>query len=390
MKKLLYITPVLMLIFWTACNQLESTTDYSSTPILPEVNYNYVPDDAPSWISSVITPTNPDSLLAFFGNNIKVTNEGAKLGRVLFYDKALSLNNSVSCGSCHQQRFAFADNKAFSKGLMPGDTKRNSLQIVNVLNTSNLFWDSRASDLKKMVLMPVQDHIEMGFENVNHLPKKLAQLDYYAPLFKEAFGNEEISTDKIANALTQFVKSMVSYSSKYDQFDDLGTGLSALELQGKELFFNELSCNSCHSGNTFSGTYNGAVANIGLDLVYQDKGAAGITQLQPFIDDFGIVDSLFFGDFFISGAFKIPTLRNIELTAPYMHDGRFNTLEEVVEHYATGIKPHTALDWRLTDFVNGQIEITEADKKALVAFMKTLTDERFVSAPRFSDPFVVR
>src|SRR5690606_16078816 len=109
---------------------------------------------------------------------------------------------------CHKQQFAFADPAQFSKGLMPGDTKRNSPHLVNLFNSNNFFWDGRSSDLKEMVMMPVKDHIEMGFENIENLPAKLGQLDYYAPLFVDAFGDETVTTDRIAIALTQFVKSI--------------------------------------------------------------------------------------------------------------------------------------------------------------------------------------
>lgn len=397
MKKLTIIFAISALMIWAACNKETEGNLHSSVPILPDNYYTYVPADAPDWILNSIAPTGPQPAPDIEHSwSIKVTDAGATLGRVLFYDKALSLNNNVSCGSCHKQQFGFADPIAFSNGLMPSPTKRNSMHIVNVFSSTNLFWDGRASDLKAMVLMPVQDHIEMGFENIDNLPKKLEQLDYYPELFKAAFGDESITNDKISFALTEFVKSLVSYNSRYDMYNRGAGSLTGLELEGLRLFTEKYDCASCHNEPNFGAGYYGGVANIGLDRSYVDKGAE-LTLFDPiFFDVFGNNIDLPLPPFnpdevtqrSVEGAFKIPSLRNIVLTRPYMHDGRFATLEEVIEHYATGVKPHPDLDWRMQDFRDGSATITDLEKQALVAFLKSLTDYTFLSEPRFSDPFV--
>ncbi len=313
-----------------------------------------------------------------FGTN-QIKNEVATLGRVLFYDKKMSLNNTIACGSCHLQSKAFSDALPFSFGFKGVSTTRNSMAIANPMLTSNLFWDSRSKSLQDMVLKPVQNHIEMGMEDLSFLTKKLRETKYYPALFKKAFGDENVSTDRVNTALMQFMTSMVTHNSKFDEgqktkFDNF----TPLEKMGKDLFFsNRLSCNKCHDGTNFSladaQTFNNeyssrevqGTANIGLDMVYKDQGRG-------------------------EGKFKIPTLRNVELTAPYMHDGRFKTLEDVVEHYNNGIKAHPNLDRNMKD-ANGaprRLNLTSVEKTALVSFLKTLTDDKYTNDTKYSDPFL--
>lgn len=327
-----------------------------------------------------------------------VTNEGATLGRVLFYDTQLSINNRISCSSCHKQKNGFADNKTFSVGFEEKITPRNSMAIVNPVLNNSLFWDSRANNVEELVSQPIMNHIEMGMESMADLSKKIETIYYYAPLFKKAFGSEEIKEDRIISALSQFLRSMVSMESKFDKAASNGfNNFTNSELRGKEIFFSvEANCSSCHKGinfsapdgvgagsslkgldnfmlpeegfdqgnNEYAGPEIKGTANIGLDLKYSDNG-------------------------FGKGQFKIPTLRNINLTSPYMHDGRYASLEEVVEHYNSKIKLHENLDKKFVK--NGKaktLNLRDTDKKALVNFLKTLTDENFVNAERFSDPFI--
>jgi cytochrome c peroxidase len=355
---------------------------------LPEENEDYI--DA-NYATSLSESTRQiPSLL----RNSGVTNEGAKLGRVLFYDTQLSLNNRVSCASCHDQKSGFADNKAFSVGFENRVTPRNSMAIINPVVNNSLFWDSRSHSIEELISEPIQNHIEMGMENMDQLVKKLKTIDYYDDLYSEAFGNSEITEDKTVNALSQFLRSMVSMTSKFDVGAASGfTNYSDLELRGKDIFFSaEANCSTCHKGVNFSAPdgagagssiknsffvennvsqdhseYAGpeimGTANIGLDMVYSDNG-------------------------FGRGQFKIPTLRNIELTGPYMHDGRYASLEEVVDHYSSKIQLHENLDDK---FLNGGnvklLNLDEQEKASLVAFLKTLTDTDFIEAKRFSDPF---
>jgi cytochrome c peroxidase len=332
-----------------------------------------------------------------------VTDSKAKLGRVLFYDQKLSLNNAISCGSCHHQAKGFADGLAFSPGFEGRTTTRNSMAISNpAMSHSGMFWDRREKSVLDMSLRPITNHIEMGMEDLTILEKKLGAIDYYPQLFSEAYnGSPVVSKAKISECIAAFVRSMISWDSKFDEgrssnfvnftteekrgMDIFGGPNFAKTLDnttsGNVDFFNvqDGACNGCHNAPMFndaSNTFGGSAyddnsfdnsiggVNIGLDKVSKDVGTG-------------------------KGAFKIPTLRNVELTFPYMHDGRFKTLEEVVTHYNEKIQPSNNLHRKLKD-KNGnpkRLNLTPNDQKALVAFLKTLTDKKFISDPKYSDPF---
>lgn len=309
--------------------------------------------------------------------NNAITNNGATLGRVLFYDPRLSLNNSVSCATCHKQEFAFSDNTAKSVGYEGQLTARNTPAIINAGQKATYFWDGRESLLENMVLMPVKHRVEMGLEETSVLEQKIASIDYYPELFRKAFGTTEVTSARISRALAQFVRSMVSNGSDLD----LGM-LTPEESAGRTVFISK-QCNTCHrssnlggdniSSNPYSGNSSVSnAANIGLDVVYADKGIMALNS-----------------DATSDGAFKIPSLRNIAYTAPYMHDGRFKTIEEVIEHYNSGIAASERLDVVLRDSLNQpmRMNMTNADKQALAAFLRALSDDRIVTDIRFSNPF---
>lgn len=312
-----------------------------------------------------------------------ITNEGATLGRVLFFDKQLSYNNQASCASCHAPGKAFADDQAFSKGLNGEFTSRNAMALTNMDNAGSFFWDSRARSLEEAVLLPIQNHIEMGFENLSALESKLNKIEYYQRLFKNIFGVNRITRNEVSSALAQFVRSINSANSKLDQEMEQGfPSFTSQEMMGKNIF--EKNCALCHTGITFPVFMGGqeyespggsGFANNGLDNVYKDKG---VEQSRLKISD---------GE----GFFKIPNLRNIELTAPYMHDGRFKTLGEVIEHYNAGIVWNKDLDPNLLNPGNPalakKMNFSQADKDALIAFLKTMTDRTILTDVRFSDPF---
>lgn len=347
--------------------------DYKQ-PQLPATSYDYVS----------LSKQLPSNL-------ISVTNDKATLGRVLFYDKTLSVNNFIACGSCHVQQMGFADGRRFSEGFELLTTPRNSPAIINAGAMRKYFWDARATKgLKDMVLMPVQNHLEMGIENLQYVEAKLAAVPYYAPLFKKAFGSEEVTESKVREALANFLASVVTANNKFDKWSRTGqtSHFTPIEKQGLELF-NSLHCVSCHSLDLSSISWNSErLANIGLEMNYKDKGAFDVNG---------------------EGVFKVPSLRNVGLTAPYMHDGRFNTLEEVVDHYNSGIVKHPNLDWSLTNhnlanfnswlpieqqrpIIGGmddpaRLSLTDNEKTALVAFLKSLTDYSMISNPAYSDPF---
>jgi cytochrome c peroxidase len=345
---------------------------------LPSTPFNYANIALPVYL-------NTGNILAQINTppNNPITNDGATLGRVLFYDKNLSLNNSISCASCHKQQNAFSDNVRLSLGFNGGNTGRNSMTLVNARYYPNgmFFWDQRATTLEMQTLMPIQDHVEMGM-TLAQLEVRLRGLAYYPPLFTRAFGNDLISSDRVSRALSQFVRSIVSYQSKYDAGranfvaqpppppNAVFPNFTPQENRGKEIFLSPLGgCSPCHGSETFTAP---SEKNNGLDMMTIDRGFGGVTN-NPVND----------------AQFKATTLRNVELTAPYMHDGRFNTLEEVVEHYSTGVKNHPTLSPQLR-LLNGQprnINLSPADKAALVAFLKTLTDQNLVSDVKYSNPF---
>ena len=324
-----------------------------------------------------------------------ITNDGATLGRVLFYDTQLSKNNTISCASCHPRRMGFADPKQFSKGFEGEPTKRNSMSLANLRFTNvqghrpGFFWDERAPTLEAQALMPIQDKVEMGM-TLAELEKRLAGLSYYAPLFDAAFGTPEVTSDRVGKALAQFMRAMIAMDAKFDRAAPAGGDYSADfedftpdENLGKSLFIdgvggvNEHGCAHCHIPPTFAMT---KAQNVGLAMKYKDRGLGSLDR--PPNDPFTPSDD---------GKFKASSLRNIELTAPYMHDGRFTTLAKVVEHYSDAVHPHE----NLTVAFEGQesatspagLKLTAQEKAALVAFLKTLTDLTLGTDPRFADPF---
>jgi cytochrome c peroxidase len=336
---------------------------------LPETPYRYADIDLPAHYKTPVAQR--------FDNtpaDNPVTDLGATLGRVLFYDTRLSANNTVSCGSCHVQKNAFADPNRFSKGVEGKRTDRHAMSLVNLrYNTrGRAFWDERANNLEAAVLVPIQSKLEMG-QDVNRLVEMLSKDKIYPELFKKAFGDSKVTPERTAKALAQFLRSMVSYQSKYDEGlakvtsvrDDF-PNFTVQENRGKALFVS--NCASCHQPPGQDVHFSMiAVANNGLDTDWKtaDGGVGAIT-----LDGHDI------------GLFKSPSLRNVEHTGPYMHDGRFDTLEKVIDHYSKEVKPHPNLDPRMV-----RLNFTDTEKAALIAFLKTLTDQKFLTDPRFSDPF---
>jgi len=306
-----------------------------------------------------------------------ITNVGARLGRVLFYDTRLSINNKISCASCHVAKFGFSDSARFSQGLDGKTTHRHSMGLTNsrIQPIQKFFWDASADILRDQVAMAVTSEVEMGM-TFSEVIERLKATDFYAGLFNDAFGGPHISKDRITAALGQFVRAMVAKNSKFDlaateegRFFPPLAAFSKKENDGYKIFV-ESNCVSCHSVPHFASHFP---SNNGLDATNEkDKGLGGVTE-----------------SVFDEGLFKAPPLRNIELTAPYMHDGRFKTLEEVVEHYNSGIQPNPALSPELMDNsgMPKRLNLSTYQKEALVDFLKTLTDTYFVDDPRFEDPF---
>lgn len=363
-----------------------------------------------------------------------VNSEMATLGRVLFYDKNLSGNNAVSCGSCHKQENAFADNVRFSRGFDGRELKRNSPSIQGIrgfkskfnflfnngVNTQTqletkptadnqepvlLFWDGRQSSAMNMVLNPVLNHNEMNMPDFATLEAKLKTVKYYPDLFKAAYGDENITRDRIAFAMQAFMACLntsdgssantlqFTSSSMPNSITNATANLTPLEKEGHQLFHVKYNCAKCHDPSNTGGYNGGSVPsnnvnqqnvffnngtptpvffNIGLDARVQDRGLAAVT-----------------GNPKDAGLFKIPTLKNISVTAPYMHDGRYATLNDVIDHYSQNIQNSENLSpfLRNIDGTPRKMNVLPNEKIALVAFLKTLKDDDFLTSPMYSDPF---
>ncbi|WP_421789680.1 cytochrome-c peroxidase [Hyphobacterium sp.] len=309
-----------------------------------------------------------------------ITNPGAALGRVLFYDRRLSLNNTVSCATCHIQSVGFSDTLALSRGFDGEFTTRHSPGLTNARYYANghFFWDERAETLEDQTLAPIVSPVEMGL-TLEQAVSRIAAEGFYGDLFTDAFGDPEITTDRMARAMAQFMRSMVSFNSPFDQAlaaGPVGSGAFQAELTdeqylGLQLFMpvpgsqiNDLGCAACH----------GTLAHISDDVHNIGLNAGNDPDADP---GNGL------------GEFKAPSLRNIGVRTHFMHDGRFSTLAEVIEHYNSGVIGSPNLDPRLRAG-RGQplrLNLTSEEAAALEAFLHTLTDNDFLTDPRFSDPF---
>ena len=309
-----------------------------------------------------------------------LTEEGVLLGRHLFYEKKLSGDNTMSCGSCHQQKKAFTDGKALAVGIKGIEHKRNTMSLANMMWFFDYNWDGSASSLEEQARGPIENSIELH-QDLQEATEELQATTLYPPMFQKAFGSATITEENILNALAQFQRTLISANSKYDRFGEGKELLTPAEEEGRKLFITHPepsiglrggNCADCHGTGLFSMRNS---SNNGLDKTLTDLGYGAITGRE--------VDQ---------GKFKVPSLRNIALTAPYMHDGRFKTLEEVLDHYNEHINydsPNISpLILEASNEVNGtSLRLTREEKQKIIAFLKTLTDSTFISDPKFSDPF---
>jgi len=301
-----------------------------------------------------------------------ITDAGATLGRVLFYDRRLSANQSMSCASCHQQALGFTDASRFSVGVTGavGEYHAPALANARFYARGKFFWDERAATLEAQVLQPVANPVEMNLPLVELTPR-LTAAAFYAPLYRAAFGTTEISLDRTARALAQFIRAMQASRSRYDRAftgapapgggPNFAAVFTAQEQRGQQLFAGAGRCARCHI--THAQILN-EPANTGLDATITDEGVG-------------------------NGRFKSPSLRNVAVRGHFMHDGRFTTLEQVVDFYDHGVQANPGLDPRLRgpDGRPRRLNLSAADRAALVAFLKTLTDEQLLTDVRFSNPF---
>lgn len=295
-----------------------------------------------------------------FENN-PLTREGFELGRLLFNDTRLSRDNSTSCGSCHQPFAAFAQtDHIFSHGVDGLVGTRNSPGIFNLAWHPSFFWDGGVNHIESQPLSPIENPVEMD-EKLENIIAKLSDDANYRKRFKTVFGSEEVTTQRMMRALTQFMVAMISDNSRYDQYMRGETTLTAQEISGLSVF--EGFCSNCHKAPLFS---DFSFRNNGLPVSgINDSGRAHITRQA---------EDLY--------KFKVPTLRNLKYTAPYMHDGRFRTLDQVLDHYENGIVPSATLD----PLLGNSIRMTAQQKEDLKAFLNTLNDESFVKDARFAEP----
>lgn len=294
--------------------------------------------------------------------------EGVELGRALFHERALSANGTFSCASCHQQAHAFAEPSSVSTGADGSTGRRNAQPLINLAWDHFYFWDARAMSLEMQAFEPVRGHREMGGD-WRKVTARLGDDRRYPELFRAAFGDERIDSMRIAFALAQFERTLISLDSRYDRYALAGdrSALTTEELRGKDLFFTRAHCVDCHEPPLFE---HHDVSNIGLDSTMVDGGMGERT-----------------GTPWHMGRFKTPTLRNIAVTGPYMHDGRYATLEEVVDFYADEV--HTAsptLDPHMQPWVKGEVRLSAQDRVDLVAFLHALTDSAFLAELRFGPP----
>ncbi len=331
---------VVLLTFLWACQKEES---------IPE------PDDFPDIMEM---PKGFPELTFPEGNEFSMARWA--LGKKLFFEPALSADSSISCASCHRPRLAFSDDLPVSPGVEQRPGTRNSPTLANIGYNPYFMREGGVPTLEMQVLVPIQEHNEFGF-NVVLIAERLNQNPTYLKMAREAYDRDSVDAFVITRALACFERSLLSGNSSYDQYVHQGVkeALSPAAKRGMELFFSErTNCSTCHNGINFS---NYAFENNGLYEEYEDVGRFRATKKES-----------------DRASFKVPVLRNVALTAPYMHDGSLNTLEEVVEHYQTGGTNHPNKSPLIQP-----LDLTETEKKDLIEFLKSLTDHQFVNNPVF-------
>lgn len=303
-----------------------------------------------------------------------MTVEGVALGRKLFYEEKLSGNNTQSCASCHFQQNAFSDPNTVSTGITGAQGTRNAMALINLGWEHFFFWDGRAATLESQIFDPVRNPVEMN-DNWPNVERKLRMDEEYRELFHRAFGTPGIDSVRVTKAIAQFLRTLISGNSKFDRVQRGLESFTPSEANGFDLFMRDkdenngisgADCFHCHGPILMA---EQLLANNGLDASFTDPGLGGVS---------GNANDL--------GKFKAPTLRNIALTAPYMHDGRFNTLDEVIEHYSSGLQLSPTIDPLMKFAADGGVGLNPQEKIDVKNFLLTLTDWDFINNPAFSDP----
>lgn len=352
MRNLIYIL-FFTIISFVSCNTDDEDNTYTPTPAtltIPQTLANLLP----------VPPMPADNPL---------TEEGIALGKKLFYDRRLSENNTVSCGSCHKPSAAFSDNAVLSTGTQGQVGERNAMPLFNLAwNINGKFnWDGSANSIENQILIPVTHPLEMN----NTWPNVEATLQNdanYPTLFEQAFGQRNIDSTMITKAIAQFLRTLVSGNSKFDKHLLGEATLTAQELNGLNVFMDEKQgdCFHCHGNPNNPLWTNNNFHNNGLDAVFEDRGLGLIT-----------------GDPAQFGWFKSPSLRNLAYTAPYMHDGRFATLDEVIDHYSEGLVFSETIDPLMKSVDQGGVQLNENQKADLKAFLLSLSDPSLLNNPAY-------
>lgn len=305
-------------------------------------------------------------------NNNPLTVEGIALGKTLFFEKKLSANNTQSCANCHNPNLAFTDGRQFSLGIDQIQGTRNAMPLFNLAwnYDDKFFWDGRELGLEQQSFDPITNPIEMH-ETLNNVVQKLQQDTKYPPLFERAFGTPTIDSVRISKALAQFERTIISANSKFDQYLLGDATLSPEELEGFNIFMDENrgDCFHCHGNENNPLWTDNKFHNNGLDATPTDLGLAIAT-----------------GDPNDNGKFRTPSLRNLAFTAPYMHDGRFETLDDVINHYSEGLQNSPTIDPLMKKVTQGGVQLTETDKSNLKAFLLSLSDYNFINDPQYLNP----
>jgi cytochrome c peroxidase len=354
---------IVSIICWTGCSKIE--------PVVIE------PDKL------FITPNNFPKPIYNLDKN-PITKEGFDLGKSLFYDGILSRDGSISCSECHRQDYGFTHHlHDLSHGIDNKIGLRNSSTLQNLAWEKTFGWDGGVFDLDFFPISPIENPVEMD-EKTGNILEKLRSSSKYPTMFKNAYGTTEITSERFLKALSQFLLSLVSANSRYDKYirKENGAILSETELAGLSIF--KQKCASCHSGELFT---DGNFRNNGLsptersEIVYTIVNGVKVGKFVPVIDDGRMRITELPSD---KNKFKVPSLRNIEATRPYMHDGRFQTLDEVLNHYANTVTNTPNLDPILQQNGKLGIDLTDTEKVQIIAFLKTLTDRKFLEDKRFT------
>jgi cytochrome c peroxidase len=358
-NKILFVILSLVVLFVSSCRKDPKITPADTSP------YSF---DYPEIISEYLPPIQTPS------TNL-MTNEGVELGRKLFYDERLSANNTQSCGSCHLQSASFSDTSSFSLGIDGVAGNRNSMPLINLGWMNSFFWDGRAAGMENQVYQPVTNPIEMH-STWPDVAAKLQQDALYPALFLQIFGTNLIDSVLVSKAISQFMRTLISGNAPFDKYLMTGSsGWNAVDEQmayeGFTIFMDESKgdCFHCH-GDSYNPLWtDNSFHNNGLDITFTDNGRGAIT-----------------GNTYDNGKFKTPTLRNLVFTAPYMHDGRFTTLQQVINHYSQGLQNSATIDPLMKHIGTGGSQMNPGDKSKLLMFLISLSDSSFVSDPKFSDP----